>query len=264
MKYITWLNDWLDNYVCPSVKARTGERYRQLVMRHISCIGDTELSNLTPLVLQRFVTGLLQRGNLKTGKGLSVSTVNLVITIIKGSLRTAFALGLVPEYAADNLKRPKFRERPVECFTVAEQRKIEDAILMGNINKHYSKDKMYGVILCMYSGLRIGELLALQWSDIDFVNGTLSVSRACYDGKGGLHICEPKTQSSRRVIPLPKKLLVMLRAIKKRNRSPFVVSVNGKSVSVRSYQRSFERLLKRLNIRTAGFIRCGTRSPRAP
>lgn len=198
MKYITWLGDWLENYVRPSVKERTYERYNQIVKRHIAKIGEMELNLLSPLILQRFVTGLLRSGNLKTGKGLSASTVNMVITLVKSSLRTAHMLKLTPEYAADKLKRPKYRERPVECFTLAEQRSIEDAILTGNINKHYVKNKMYGVILCLYSGLRIGELLALQWSDIDFAGGTLTVSRACHDAKGGPRMGEPKTQSSRR------------------------------------------------------------------
>ena len=253
MKYLTWFSEWLENYVRPSVKERTYGRYKQLITRHIAEIGNTELSNLTPLILQKFVTGLLRSGNLKTGNGLAASTVNQVITLFKGSLRTAYMLGLMPEYTADKLKRPKYRERPVECFSVAEQRKIEGAVLKGNINKHHGKDKMYGIILCLYSGLRIGELLALQWDDIDFAKCTLAVSRSCHDVKGGLCIGEPKTQSSRRVIPLPKKLLPALKGIKSRSRLPFVVSANGKQVSVRSYQRSFARLLKTLNIPHRGF-----------
>lgn len=112
---------------------------------------------------------------------------------------------------------------------------------------------MYGILLCLYSGLRIGELIALQWSDIDFVKGILTVSKSCHDGQDGLIIDEPKTANSRRLIPLPKQLLPILKGIKKKSKSPFVVSANGSSVSVRSYQRSFELLLKRLNIPHKGF-----------
>ena len=144
-------------------------------------------------------------------------------------------------------KRPKLKEKLVECFTLAEQKNIEQAILNGK------KDKLYGIILCLYSGLRIGELIALQWSDIDFVKGILTVSKSCHDGKDWLIIDEPKTTTSRRVIPLPKQLLPILKGIKKKSDSPFVVSANGKPVSVRSYQRSFELLLKRLNIPHKGF-----------
>ena len=248
MKYIDWLNSWLENYVRPSVKVRTYERYRLIIEQHIKDkIGDMEPDSLSPLVLQRFITELLQNGNRRTGKGLSANSVNAVISVIQSSLKTAHLLGLTKEYTADKLKRPKLTERPVECFTLAEQKRIERAILTGG------KDKQYGIVLCLYSGLRIGELMALLWSDIDFAKGILTVSKSCHDGKDGLVIDEPKTATSRRVIPLPKQLLPLLKSIKKRSASPFVVSANGKPVSVRSYQRSFELLLKKLKIPHKGF-----------
>ena len=248
MKYIDWLIQWLENYIRLSVKVRTYERYRLIIENHIKDkLGSMELDALTPLVLQPFITELLQRGNKMTGKGLSANTVNAVISVIQSSLKTAHLLELTKAYTADKLKRPKLKEKPVECFTFAEQKHIEQAVLNGK------KDKLYGIILCLYSGLRIGELIALQWTDIDFTKGILTVSKSCHDGKDGIVIDEPKTSSSRRVIPLPKQLLPLLKGIKKKSDSPFVVSANGKPVSVRSYQRSFELLLKKLNIPHKGF-----------
>ena len=248
MKYIDWLTQWLENYIRPSVKVRTYERYHLIMEQHIKdSIGNIELDALSPLVLQKFISELLQNGNRKTGKGLSANSVNAVISVIQGSLRTVHLLGLSKEYTADKLKRPKLKEKPVECFTMSEQKQIEQSVLNGK------KDKMYGILLCLYSGLRIGELIALQWSDIDFVKGILTVSKSCHDGQDGLIIDEPKTANSRRLIPLPKQLLPILKGIKKKSKSPFVVSANGSSVSVRSYQRSFELLLKRLNISHKGF-----------
>ena len=161
MKYIDWLIQWLENYIRPSVKVRTYERYRLIIEQHIKDkIGGIELNDLSPLVLQSFITGLLQSGNKKTGKGLSANSVNAVISVIQSSLKTAHLLGLTKEYTTDKLKRPKLKEKPVECFTLVEQKQIEQAVLMGK------KDKLYGILLCLYSGLRIGELIALQWSDI--------------------------------------------------------------------------------------------------
>ena len=246
--YIDWLIHWLENYIRASVKIRTYERYRLIIEQHIKDkIGGIELDGLSPLILQSFITELLLNGNRKTGKGLSANSVNAVISVIQSSRKTAHILGLTNEYTADKLKRPKLTEKPVECFSLAEQKRIEQAIMNGK------KDKLYGILLCLYSGLRIGELIALQWNDIDFVKGILTVSKSCYDGKDGLIIDEPKTATSRRVIPLPKQLLPILKGIKKRSDSPFVVSANGKPVSVRSYQRSFELLLKKLNIPHKGF-----------
>lgn len=248
IKYIDWLMQWIENYIRPSVKMRTYERYKLIVEQHIKDkIGDMELNKLSPLVLQSFITGLLQNGNKKTGNGLSANSVNAVISVIQSSLKTAHMLGLTAEYTADKLKRPKLTEKPVECFTITEQKQIEKAVMNGK------KDKLYGILLCLYSGLRIGELIALQWSDIDLTKGILTVSKSCHDSKDGLIIDAPKTVSSRRVIPLPKQLLPILKSIKKKSAAPFVVSAKGRAVSVRSYQRSFELLLKRLKIPHKGF-----------
>lgn len=248
MKYIDWLNSWLENYIRPSVKVRTYERNKLIIDQHIKDkIGNMELDGLSPLALQSFITELLHTGNKRTGKGLSANSVNAVISVMQSSLKMAHLLGLISEYTADKLKRPKLIEKPVECFTLAEQKQIEQAVLNGK------KDKLYGILLCLYSGLRIGELIALQWFDIDLAKGILTISKSCHDSKDGLVIDEPKTASSRRVIPLPKQLLPILKGIKKKSNSPFVVSANGKPVSVRSYQRSFELLLKRLHIPHKGF-----------
>ena len=70
MKYIDWLIQWLENYVHPSVKIRTYERYKLIIEQHIkNKIGGMELNGLSPLALQSFITGLLHNGNCKTGKG---------------------------------------------------------------------------------------------------------------------------------------------------------------------------------------------------
>ena len=91
---------------------------------------------------------------------MSANSVNAVISVIQSSLKTAHLLGLTDEYTADKLKRPKLKEKPVECFTLAEQKRIEQAVMNGKI------DKLYGILLCLYSDLRIREHIALQWSSI--------------------------------------------------------------------------------------------------
>lgn len=132
MKYKDWLTQWLENYVYPSVKVRTFERYKLIVERHIKeKLGGTELSELSLLALQSFITELLRDGNKKTGVGLAANSVNSVISVIQSSLKTAHLLGLTKEYTADKLKRPKLTEKPVECFTLAEQKRIEQAIMSG-------------------------------------------------------------------------------------------------------------------------------------
>ena len=252
MKYQNWLDEWLRPYVKKSNKQRTFERYRQTANVHIiPILGEYELTELQPVVLQRFVSELLEIGNKRTGKGLSPNFVKSVISVIQNSLKTAHVLGLTNEYIADKIKRPKIVEKQVECFTLAEQKKIEKYIADSK------KQKLKGIVLCLYTGLRIGELLALTWDDIDFQNGRLTVTKTCHDtnenGKHCIIIDTPKTETSRRYIPLPKPLLSILKDWKKENASDYVVSDKGLPVFVRSYQRTFELLLKKLNIPHKGF-----------
>lgn len=248
MEYSEWLNVWLDNYVKPSAKERTFIRYEQLVRTHVAAkIGDKDVDALTPIVLQSFVTELLCSGNEKTGGGLSANTVNVIISVIRNSLRTARLIGITGEYTANGIKRPKRNERVIDCFTLAEQKKIESAVTTGK------KQKMFGVVLCLYTGLRVGELIALRWQDVDLDKGLITVSRSCHDAIGGIVFDDPKTATSRREIPIPRQLIKNLKNIKKSGDSDFVVSANGNVVSVRSYQRSFELMLKKLNIRHRGF-----------
>lgn len=252
MQYKIWLDEWFVNYVCPSSKLKTRERYHQIIERHLKAkLGEYELDELTPLRLQRYVTELMQSGNIVTGKGLSANTVNGIITVMQGSLRLAFVLGQAKEYTADKLKRPKPKEKEVRCLTIAEQKKIEQAVLNGK------KEREFGILLCLYTGLRIGELLALEWSDIDFRTGVLRVNKTCCDGrKNGVFykiVDAPKTPSSKREIPLPKQLLPLLKEQRKKYHSQYVVSSKGETVSVRSYQRGFELLQRRLGIERKGF-----------
>lgn len=254
MKYSLWLEEWFKNYVEPTSKLRTKQRYSDIIdKRLVPRFGQYELAELTPIVLQRYVAELLRSGNMLNGKGLSPNSVNGIINVIQGSLRLAYTFGELNEYTADKIKRPKVTEKAITCFSLSEQKAIEQWALASK------KRKMIGIVLCLYSGLRIGELLALTWSDIDFVAGTVSVNKTCYythdkEGKPYRTTDAPKTFSSKRVIPLPKQLVPLLKSYKRKSKSEYVVEgENGTPITIRSYQRTFELVQKRLNIERKGF-----------
>lgn len=247
MLFKTWLNTWLDSYVAPAAKHRTIERYRLTVDLHIlPYLGDYDMDDITPLTLQKHVTELTRNGNRKTNAGLSVNTVNMVISVLRSAMYTAFTLGVTKSFPAEKIKRPRPSERKIECFSMKEQAKIEKAVLASD------KPKLLGVVVCLYTGLRIGELLALRKNDYDPATKTFSIAHSCHDGKTGRITDTPKTPASSRVIPVPKQLLPIVSLLKKGD-SDYLITENGNPVSVRSYQRSFELLLRKLKIPHRGF-----------
>ena len=253
MKYQEWLIEWLENYVRPTSKLKTHTRYEQIVHSHlIPRLGSYELEELTPQLLQHQIVDMVKCGNKRTGRGLAPSTLNLIVAVIQDSLTTAYSIELTKIYMADKIKRPRIEEKKVECFTVAEQKTLEDAV------KNDRRPKTFGILLCLYTGLRIGELLALEWTDIDFDKREISISKTCHDSKDELgryvrFVNPPKTTTSMRVIPIPKQLMPMLRETKKRNGSRYVVGDGGKIISVRSYQRTYELILKKHGLPHRGF-----------
>ncbi len=253
MEYKQWLNEWLTNYKGPTVKERTYKYYLGISKNHIiPKLGEYEVSEIKAYQIQRYITELLNKGNRKTGKGLSANSVNAIIQIVQGSLSDAYKLGIIKENIEEKIRRPKLKEKVIKCFTVAEQRKIEKAVINSK------QDKMIGIFISLYTGLRIGEVLALEWSDINFKKGYLIVNKTCFDEtdeefKTVRKVGTPKTESSNRIVPIPKQILNELKERKKTGNLKYVVSNGDKRILVRSYQKTFESLLKRLNIAHRGF-----------
>ena len=76
MKYKEWLDVWFANYIKPSSKKKTCERYSEIIEKHLKLkLGEYELEELSPIVIQKYITELMQSGNLTTGKGLSGRTI---------------------------------------------------------------------------------------------------------------------------------------------------------------------------------------------
>ena len=248
MLYNDWLYQWVENYVKPSVKSRTYEQYKDIIrLRLEPHLGKMTLEEMTPLVVQQYICSLLINGNLKTGEGLSSNSINLIIIVLQNSLKAAYDLGVVDRYEMDKLNRPRTQEKQIQCFSCVEQKMIEKAVLSDR------RTKMLGILMCLYTGLRIGELLALEWSDVNFEKQELYVRKTCYDRVGERVISSPKTKSSVRIIPIPKQIIPALTKLKVTGMCQYVISDHGQYVSIRSYQRSFALLLKKLCIPHRGF-----------
>lgn len=252
MKYKDWLCEWLELYVKP-LKHRTYERYKDICKLHlVSQLGDYELDELTPIILQKHVNEIKAHGNHKNGGELSANFVNGVITVIQASLKKAYEFGYMHAYNAGAIQRPRTAESETKCFSIKEQKTIEKAVLNGN------KRKMLGVIIALYTGMRIGELLSLEFSAIDLKKHTITIKSTCYECKdehGRYAKMTDSTKSHRiRIIPFPKQLLPIFKELKALSKSGYVIeNAKGEQMSVRSYQRSFELLVKNLGVSKFSF-----------
>ena len=252
MKYKDWICEWLDDYVKPTVKEKTYLNYSVMLRTHIlPAIGELELDELTLPVLQSFVFNMSDHGNAKTGDGLSPSTVSMIEGVVERSLNFAVEIGLIERHHAAHVRCPRVNGKKVECFSLSEQRKIEEDRLKSPC------DKRIGILICLYTGMRIGELMALRWCDIDFDRCVITVNATCrdgfLDGKVIKIIDLPKTATSKRAIPVPRQIMPYLRRLKLQQIGEYVINNNGQMITVRGYQKTFALMLRRLGIEHRGF-----------
>lgn len=236
-----------------SIKKRTLLNYYQNTNSYVKdSIGQSELQDIDNNILNDYILSKY-KGYSETGT-LGSSTLKITKTIINQALD----YGYEKKYFPDNKKiTTNFKQdsiSKIETLTNYEANKVEQDIIDNK--RFYS----YGVLISMHTGLRIGELLALKWTDIDFKNKIMSVNTTSCDiscGKKMYHIEDtPKSESSLREIPLTNETLSLLKGLKEyqKNNSKYVVSRStGKQIKTRAYQDSFSRLLKRLNVRHYGF-----------
>lgn len=244
MIYSEWAGIWYRNYVQPYKKISTTQKYRDVLKKHvIPILGYVPVKALNGEIIQRFVCTL--------NESYSSGTVNTVIAVLLKSLNDARLNGVISAGDMPAFHRPQKVLRRVECFNSKEQRSIEKYILESK------KKRLFGIIICFYTGLRIGELLALEWSDVDLENGRLNVNKSCHYGRdvNGVYkriVEAPKTESSDRIVPIPQELTKYFKMMDTGD-CLNVVSHNGKPVPTRTYQAAFTSILKKLGIENRCF-----------
>ena len=145
---------------------------------------------------------------------------------------------------------PKMEKNQTDVLTALERKKLESYLL------HNQNNTNIAVLLCLFTGLRIGEICGLKWSDIDFENETLSVSRTVQrinkNGKSEVVIGSPKSKSSVRVVPIPEFIFEILKKMRKDN-NIFLITGTGKPTEPRTMQNRFKAILKSCYIRNINF-----------
>lgn len=253
MKLNEWLTIWLNKYEKNTIKLKTYHIYHNLIRLHINpFLGNYELNKIDASLLQDFINNKFENGNLINGNPLSTNTVLAIISILKNALRFASKLNLINNECISIVSIPRLKQKDIESFNVNEQRKIEKYCLSSNKPNHF------GIILCLYTGIRIGELLSLSWDDIDFKRRLLyihnTLTRIKKDGRVITIFEDPKTEKSKRIIPLSSNLIHYLNIIKRNSNSQYVITTRTNGiVSIRSYQRTYQAILKRCRISYKNF-----------
>lgn len=228
--------EWLQ-YSKNYIKVSTFQKYESTVHNHIiRNIGQSYVEELTDKVINDFIFHLLSKGNLKNNNGLSIKTVNDILIVLEMGLKYAEKTYSI-SYPKIKLLKTKYKD--IEILSYSQQRTLEK-FLLHNINI----DK-FAILLALYSGLRIGELCALQWNDI--LGGCITVSKTMLrikseNNRTKIIITDPKTISSNRVVPLPKFILPIMEKFKQSE--GYVISNNkGKFIEPRLMQIKFKKII---------------------
>ena len=227
------------------VKESTFAKYSRTVRLHITpAFPKCKLAKINQTQMELFAQSLIN-------KGLSSKTARDVLTIFKQILKHSNA-----ERHIDFSKiKLKSEHKEMRVFTRAEQNKLCKYLT------HNADAAKLGVLLSLYTGIRIGELCALRWEDIDLTAKTLRVEKTMQridnlDGVGcktKIVITDPKSNSSLRIIPLPDFLVPMLKAQQKNPQAYVLTAEKLRWMEPRTLQYRFKSMLKKAGVADANY-----------
>ena len=207
MTFGTWLDHWYQRECKPQIRPKTQADYENRIYQHIIPeLGSIPLAKLTAADLQQFYNRLKEGGRLlrveQYGPGLSDRMVKSCHVTCRVALDQAVAQGLILKNPTLSCKAPVTRPKEMQVLTGEE---IQRLLIQAK------EDGCFELLLLELStGLRRGEILALQWDDLDFRTGVLRVERQVQRIRGKLVVSQPKTRASSRSILLPTPVLKIL------------------------------------------------------
>lgn len=241
-----WLNHWLNIVMKKKIKQSTYTSYRLRMDKYIiPFLGNKVLTQLKNQDVEEFVNYLIQLN-------LSPSTIRSVVTVLKSALKKAHIENYILADPSTNLSISSKKGNEISALSLADQKKIEAVAL--------KEETCSAVILALYTGLRIGEISALKWEDIDFDKDVIYVKRTLYripslteDKKTEIIMAEPKTKSSKRSLPLAENLKSYLLSKKKEHLSDYVISCKHGYAEPRVISYRFKKNIQEAGIRSIHF-----------
>jgi len=272
MIFKNYLTEWLTT-TKENVKYRTFITYESMVRKHIDrVLGSYEVAKLNEGVIKEFFESLSENGNKKTGLGLSSGSIKLVERLLKlifEALQKQISSNRNPTIKNKDFSgiieraKKKMSKAFIEMDKVHDMDAIFDKEAQSRIVNYCQtrgRRQDIGILIALYTGLRLGEVLALQWSDIDFEKGLMKIHSSAYYGKANNSTTysfidgTPKSRSSYRTVALPNGLLELLIDLKNTSLSKYIVArLDGKRIPTHSYQYSFKQILKKCDITYGSF-----------
>ena len=231
------------------LKEGSKNRYENLIVSQILPeLGDLKLSEITPSIINSFLNKKLTNGRLDGAGGLSPNYVRSISLVITSSLNFAVEEELISPFKT-KICKPNTIKNDLPMLSFENQKILEQHI------KADLTPTNVGILITLYTGLRIGEICALCWNDIDLYSKTIyvrhTVSRVKSSKKNRkteLILDEPKTISSKRLIPIPSPLHSVLSEYRKIASSAYVVSGTESFVSPRTFDARFHKVLNHCHI----------------
>ena len=207
-----WITYWYENHCKPKIRLTTQANYEDRIRLHIIPeIGQIPLNKLTQNDLQQFYARLKKNGRKslteRYGEGLSDRMVRMCHATCRTALEKAVQDGLIRTNPAIGCKLPPKKAREMQ---VLDRDELQRFLIQAQAEGYYEL-----FLLDLATGLRRGELMALQWDDLDFETGVLNVNKQVYAVNGELQFSEPKTKNSIRKIVLPPSVVEVLKEYEK-------------------------------------------------
>ena len=208
-----WLDRWLAEYKAGTVRPGTLEGYRRYIGYYIKPqLGDKQISLISQQDIQRMYRRLKTEGRVhehpEMDHQLSDSMVRHIHSTLHAALKDAVQAHIIPRNPTEGTTAPKPNYKPKRILTRAELDDFLTVVEQDEVWRDFFQTELM-------TGLRRGELMALQWDDLNFKTGVLNVNKQVYDVRGQLQISTPKTKNSVRKIVLPPAVVAVLREYKK-------------------------------------------------
>lgn len=210
IKFEELAEEWFEEYAALNLRASTFEEMRKLTKRVYPALGHLRIDKITARQIQAFLNSMAKDGaNMLTGKPLSPKTIHHHLELISDVFGYAVKMELISDNPCTKVTIPKGEVKEKQIYSQEEM-----TLLLTKLDNEPLKYKAFFYLMA-YSGFRRGEMLGLEWKDIDFEHNVISIRRTSNQtAKRGIYTDTTKTKRSQRTLKISPYIMEMLKALK--------------------------------------------------